>query len=402
MKRKRIIYVQYTNPAAYPPLEHSSQILAENNWDVLFLGTGALGADKLRFNEQRHISERRLRFQSPGVRQKLHYALFNLWCLAWFLRWRPDCVYFSDLQSCPVGLMAALAGMKTIFHEHDFPQSNAPGFFARFVSWTRKQFARRATLCVVPNAKRGEYLARAAGATRMPAVVWNCPRYAEAAPQRAALPKGTLRLLYHGSIVPDRLPLSVIETLAVLPSGVTLTVVGYETVGAKGYVDLLQARAQELGIGERLNIVGTLATRRELISTCGSHDVGLALMPLESGDPNMESMAGASNKPFDYLACGLALLVSALPDWEEMFVKPGYGLSCDPSSPESLATALGILASQPETTRAMGESGRQRILRDWNYEHQFRPVRERLAGPGLDPAVELDPARNPYRPEAIR
>ena len=33
---KRVVYVQYTNPAAYPPLEHSSRILADAGWQVLF------------------------------------------------------------------------------------------------------------------------------------------------------------------------------------------------------------------------------------------------------------------------------------------------------------------------------------------------------------------------------
>ena len=48
---KRMVYVQYTNPAGYPPLEHSSQILAGAGWKVLFLGTGAAGgADGLRFS----------------------------------------------------------------------------------------------------------------------------------------------------------------------------------------------------------------------------------------------------------------------------------------------------------------------------------------------------------------
>jgi glycosyltransferase involved in cell wall biosynthesis len=400
--RKRIIYVQYTNPAGYPPLEHSSQILAENDWDVLFLGTGALGADKLRFDEQRHISVRRMRFQSPGLRQKLHYALFNLWCLAWFVRWRPDCVYFSDLQSCPVGLLAALAGMKTIFHEHDFPQSDGAGAFGRCLYWCRRQFVRRATLCVVPNSKRGEHLVRSTGTPRMPAVVWNCPRSAEVAPRRAELPEGTLRILYHGSIVPERLPLTVIEALAKLPAGVTLTVVGYETVGAKGYVDLLRARAMELGIGRRLEFAGTLPTRGELISMCARHDVGLALMPLQSDDPNMGSMAGASNKPYDYLACGLALLVSSRPDWEQMFVEPGFGLSCDSASAASLADAFNIFVSQPATTRTMGERGRQRVIGEWNYEQQFRPVMDLLSGSGRNASDSVSQTQTGWKAKAIR
>jgi glycosyltransferase involved in cell wall biosynthesis len=401
LRRKRIIYVQYTNPAAYPPLEHSSQILAENDWDVLFLGTGALGADKLRFDESRRIRVRRMRFQPPGVRQKLHYALFNLWCLGWFLRSRPDCVYFSEMQSCPLGLVAALAGMRTIFHEHDIPQS-AAGVFSRCLQWSRNQFARRAALCVAPNAKRAEYLVRSTGARRAPVVVWNCSRTVEVSPPRSGLDEGNLRLLYHGSIVPDRLPLTVIEALAALPANVTLTVVGYETTGSRGYVEALRKRAAELGVGDRLKILGTLATRRELISTCRSHDVGLALMPLESRDPNLGSMAGASNKPFDYLACGLALLVSSLPDWQEMFVTPGYGLSCNPSSAESVAATVRTFAAQPETIRSMGARGRQRVIDEWNYEHQFRPVLELLGGGGRTPSEAFPGTAAEWKAKAIR
>jgi len=401
LRRKRIIYVQYTNPAAYPPLQHSSQILAEQGWDVLFLGTGALGSDKLRFDEREHILVRRMRFQSPGLRQKLHYAFFNLWCLTWFLRWRPDCVYFSELSSCPLGLLSALVGMRTIFHEHDIPPSNGSGVFARYLAWSRRQFARRATLCVVPSAKRGEHLVRSTGASRMPVVVWNCPRSAEVTPLRTGLAGGNLRVLYHGSIVPDRLPLTVIEALAKLPASVTLTVVGYETVGATGYVDSLRARARELGIDERLKLTGTLATRSELIALCGRHDVGLALMPLESGDPNVGSMAGASNKPYDYLACGLALLVSSRADWEQMFVKPGFGLSCDPLSAESVTDALNTFAAQPATTRTMGERGRQRVIEEWNYEHQFRPVMDMLGGSG-NPSGSLALRQAGWKAKAIR
>jgi MFS family permease len=33
----RVLYIQYTNPAGYPPLQHSSRILASAGWQVLFL-----------------------------------------------------------------------------------------------------------------------------------------------------------------------------------------------------------------------------------------------------------------------------------------------------------------------------------------------------------------------------
>jgi glycosyltransferase involved in cell wall biosynthesis len=101
-------------------------------------------------------------------------------------------------------------------------------------------------------------------------------------------------------------------------------------------------------------------------------------MPLESDDPNSLDMVGASNKPFDYLAAGLTLLVSDLPDWRRAYVESGYGLACDPADPGSIAAALAWLIDHPREVRAMGEAGRQRIRTDWNYERTFGPVLEVL------------------------
>ncbi|HTA42764.1 MAG TPA: glycosyltransferase [Bryobacteraceae bacterium] len=389
MKRKRIAYIQYTNPAGYPPLEHSSRILADDGWEVLFLGTGAAGTDKLRFPEHDHISVRKLPFQEAGWKQKFHFLVFQLWCLRWLLRWGPSWVYVSDLLSCPAGLLCGFMGIKVIFHEHDSPAADAQGLVQRTLLWTRKRCANRASLCVIPNSQRGEYAKESLGLRRLPLVVWNCPRLEEVTPPRAAFAGQGLRLLYHGSIVPDRLPQAVIDALALLPPDVSITIVGYETLGTPGYIDQLRRKAEELGVGERLYVKGTLATREELMSVCRNHDVGFALMPASSGDLNLRTMAGASNKPFDYLACGLALLVSELPEWEQMFVQPGYGLACNPVSVDSLVAAISRFYEDAEEMRAMGERGRQRILREWNYEYQFRPVKDQLEGQPSGVAVKV-------------
>ena len=91
-------------------------------------------------------------------------------------------------------------------------------------------------------------------------------------------------------------------------------------------------------------------------------------------------MVGASNKVFDYLASGLALLVSDLPEWKETYVEPGYGLACNPDDPQSIASALERFLKHPTEMREMGERGRQKILKEWNYEQQFMPVLGRLNG----------------------
>jgi glycosyltransferase involved in cell wall biosynthesis len=140
----------------------------------------------------------------------------------------------------------------------------------------------------------------------------------------------------------------------------------------------LQERACQLGLSERVDFLGTMATRSNLFEWCRGCHVGLALMPKESGDVNEQTMTGASNKPFDYLACGLALLVSDLPDWRAMYVEPGYGLACDSDDPKGIATALRWFLEHPAETQTMGERGRQRIVSEWNYETQFAPVLRRF------------------------
>src|SRR5262249_7469931 len=144
----------------------------------------------------------------------------------------------------------------------------------------------------------------------------------------------------------------------------------------------LRGRSRELGVAPRVEIVGPVASRGELLDICARHDVGLALMPLKAQDMNLRAMTGASNKPFDYLACGLALLISKLPDWEQMYVDTRCGLACNPTEVASLVSAIQWFYDHPEEMRAMGERGRKRILEEWNYESQFAPVLQHLTAAG--------------------
>ncbi len=378
---RRIAFVQYTNPASLPPLEHSSRILADAGWRVLFLGVVIPGVEAISFPAHPRIRVRLLPAYAPGWRQKVHYVRFCLWALLWVLWTRPRWVYASDLLSCPPALaLCALAGIRTVYHEHDFPAPPA-NRFQRLCHGARRRLARRADLCVLPNHQRAKEFAAQTGARRTQAV-WNCPAREEVGPERGLAAPQEFWLLYHGSIGPTRLPPTVLHALARLPDRVGLRVIGYETVGQAGYVARLRALARELGIERRVQFLGTLPLRRDLLAWCDRSDLGLALMPWHSDDPNARTMAGASNKPFDYLARGMTVLVTDLPDWRALYVETGCGLACDPDSADDLAAVIGRLVQQPGLARQMGEVGRRRIASEWNYESRFAPVYERLAAPG--------------------
>lgn len=373
--RYNIFYVQYTNPACYPSLEHSAQILAHRGWKILFLGTHSYGdSKKFELEEHAGIVSKKISFCRAGAAQKLHYIRFCAWVALRALLHRPRWIYTSDIYACPVSLLLSFFGVKVIYHEHDSVQRARRTGTRPFFLWARKNLAQRSRACVVPNQARVELFRDEVGGDTQIIRVWNCPSQKETASGHPVRGDNEIRLLYHGSIVPSRLPVTVIKAMSMLPDTLRLFVLGYETQEHQGYVKTLEDAARELKIEDRLRFIGSVPARTMLFNWCGKADIGLALMPKRSADTNEQHMAGASNKPFDYLAYGLALLVSDLADWRELYVQNGYALACDPEDPASIADALRQMIKDPVRMRDMGERGRQKVQAEWNYESQFAPV----------------------------
>jgi glycosyltransferase involved in cell wall biosynthesis len=405
--KRRVLYVQYTNPANYPPLEHSGLLLSKAGWDVRYFGTQSEGAsNKLKFPEPLASRQTLWRHLSPGMVQKLQFAAFTvraLWLAAWD---RSAWVYCSDLMSCPAAwLIGRFSRCRVLYHEHDSPdvgtqmtevlktetrqlllkgknENKILGFnmsaFQRFLLWTRRRVGREADLVVLPNEKRLKLFMQATERQRKSLCVYNCPRREEMPTQRPKT-RCILRLAFHGSINASRLPLTMLKAMSRFPGRVHLSVVGYETVGSNGYTASFLQAAEHLALSKAVNVIGALPTRNAVLQSASECDVGVAFTPIQGGDVNMANLTGASNKPFDYLACGLALMVSARPDWERTFVDSGYGLSCNPDDPDSIARCLQWFLEHPDQIRQMGEAGRHRILGDWNYETQFAAVQREMS-----------------------
>jgi glycosyltransferase involved in cell wall biosynthesis len=158
---------------------------------------------------------------------------------------------------------------------------------------------------------------------------------------------------------------------------IRLRLIGREAPGARGYVRHLLESARVSDGAELVEYAGELP-RADLVTAAAGAQVGLALVPRQPSDINMRHMTGASNKAFDYMAAGLALLVSDLPDWREMFVAPGYARACDPGDADSVAQALTWFLDHPEERRVMAARGRAKIETEWNYETGFASAMQAL------------------------
>jgi glycosyltransferase involved in cell wall biosynthesis len=372
-----VLNLHYNNPTVYPPTENGARLLADAGVEVLLLGTGA--GDTYRLEPGERVRIELMPFERGGWKQKVHYGRLLLWVLWHARRWQPDWVYATDPLACPIALaLTWFRRVRLVYHEYDAP-APAQSRFMRIVMRARRIVARRADVCALPNEKRAAAFRRDTGRDDL-VTVWNCPRRAEVSTEPLQVHAGRLRVLYQGSLVPARVPMAVIDALAMTPAEVSLVLVAFETVGYPGYFEALASRARSLGVGDRLEWVKTVSNRAELMRHCATCDAGLSLMPLASSDINLVAMTGASNKPFDYMACGLPLIVSDLPEWREMYVEPGFALPCNPESPESIAGAWRWLLEHRDEREAMARRARRRIAEDWNFDPTFAPVLSRVAG----------------------
>jgi glycosyltransferase involved in cell wall biosynthesis len=323
------------------------------------------------------ISRRAIPPRPSHVMGKGAYARYAAVAARLALSFRPDIVYASDPLGAGPGLLAArLARARLVYHEHDTPE---PGALRTSLAQARAAAAQRAELVIFPNEVRAQIAQRELGFLddRL-RVVWNMPRRAEL-PVLDDRPDSPLTLYYHGSITPDRLPLSVVEAVGRSRGRTRLQIAGFEAPAAAGYIRQLLDLAGDASPTPFVRYQGEVPARSDVVAMAARAHVGLAVVPRDESDVNMGNMTGASNKPFDYMAAGLALLVSDRPDWCGMFVAPGYARACDPADPRSIAAALSWFLDHPAERRAMGASGRAKIMAEWNYDTAFAPIMCALA-----------------------
>jgi glycosyltransferase involved in cell wall biosynthesis len=377
----KVLYLQHANPAAFPPVEYSSKILAEAGFEVRLLGVHAQWTETLRLPSHPRIAVEVLSYTAPGWRQKIAYVRFILRCVLLAITWKPDWIYVSDFMATPAGLiLKRLLGARVIYHEHDSPVDgpDQSGFFRRLLK-ARNLLAQSADLVVLPQEQRIRLFKDSTRTLRPVLQVWNCPMRIETLGDvsRQRQPGEPLSVYFHGSLNLYRIPLALIEGAGRSGIPVRLRVVGYETIGSRGTSDTLRMAVEKAGGLVTLELPGPVSRQALAQQMVGMH-VGWINFINRTGEINLLHLVGASNKAFDYLAAGLPLIVREDPEWREAFEIPGYAKSCNPNDADAIAAALRWFYENPVEAAAMGRSGQQRTREEWNYERQFAPVLEQI------------------------
>jgi len=388
MSQKSMLMIHHGDPIAYPPLMHALQQLSHSGYQITLLGCQPDPGRPLAFPPNLQVA-RHLTAAAPIGASWLD-RLGRIWHWLWLIfnaTWlaitlRPQWIYLSNPASLVIALPARLfTRARILYQEHDSiePQVKNESSARRWQRWLRLRILKRAHIVVFPNAGRlAVARAQAGRGSGADLVIWNVAPLAEAlsAPTKPPNDGTLLRLHFHGSMSKFAVPLALIDALAELPK-VTFQFASYE-IGGRQHTEQVLARARHLGISERVVDLGTLSSRPALLAATQKADVGLAFYSESPKNVNHFNMAGATNKIFDYLGAGLALLCSNGVQWKDDFI-PNFGVSTDPENPDAIAASLRQLLDQKRTPSQLGRLGQEQIINFWHFEALFQPVLSALA-----------------------
>ncbi|HEX3293588.1 MAG TPA: glycosyltransferase family 4 protein [Solirubrobacterales bacterium] len=250
---------------------------------------------------------------------------------------RPDVVHANDIATLIPGYFAArLTGAKLVYDTHEYaigvPYRKA--VWAWLAATIERLLIGRCDAVITVSDGIAERLQARYGLKERPTVVRNVPDLpppGEAPDLREEMGIGDAPLVLHqGAVADGRGGENLIRAVAFTDSAHLLF------LGADGaYADGLRRLALELDVGGRTHFYPPVALS-ELLSYTTQADVGVSLLQ-DSCDNHRLALP---NKLFEYLAAGLPVVVSNLPEMRRLVIERQVGWVTDPGDPADIARVL--------------------------------------------------------------
>jgi glycosyltransferase involved in cell wall biosynthesis len=78
------------------------------------------------------------------------------------------------------------------------------------------------------------------------------------------------------------------------------------------------------------------------------------------------------NKPFEYMACSLPVIMSSFESWQEVF--DDCAVFCDSENPADIAEKINYVLSNPEKSKELANRGRERVFGEYNWENESKKL----------------------------
>jgi glycosyltransferase involved in cell wall biosynthesis len=285
----------------------------------------------------------------------------------------PDAVHANDIATLIPGYLAArLSRAALVYDTHEY----AVGVPYRKAVWAwlaatiERLLIGRCDAVITVSDGIADRLQARYGLRERPVVVRNVPDLpppaAGSAPdlrQRMGIGEAPL-VLHQGAVADGRGGGNLVRAVARMDSA-HLLFLGADDAFAEG----LSRLAAELGAEERTHFHPPVALY-ELLSYTAQADVGVSLLE----DTCENHRLALPNKLFEYLAAGLPVVVSDLPEMGRLVSERQVGWVTDPADPEDIA---GVLA---DATGSVGDESLENRVRVAAAELNWAHERSRLTG----------------------
>ncbi len=165
---------------------------------------------------------------------------------------------------------------------------------------------------------------------------------------------------YAGSIDSSRGPAPLIDALEIVNESMRVKLLLAGRYFPTHFRDALAARP-----GWRFVEEAGALSRAALRDFLARASAGVVL-----GEPNPNMYHGISNKLFEYMASGLAVVASDFPEWTAVVNDAQCGVTVSSLEPNDVADAIRRVLANPAETEAMGRRGRAAIERVYNWDTQ--------------------------------
>lgn len=298
----------------------------------------------------------------------------------------PQILHAHDSDAlAPVSRVAQRLGIPFILDAHELWLGRQPrgrGRIYRSLSWLfyaalERRYIPRAAGHITVSPVIARYLERRYGIRHVSLV----PNYPDlepwplrridlrGLPGGEEIPGGIPLVLHLGSAMPGRGVEQVVESLALVPDA-HLVLLGGGDPGHR----LRRGLAVKLGLADRVHVLPPVPTR-DVVAAAADATLGVA--PIIPDTPN--NAASMPNKLFQYLAAGLPVVCSDLPQLRAVVEESGAGIAVDTRDAAGIARAISEMLADPLRLAERGRLARVAAEERYNWAVAARELLEAYA-----------------------
>lgn len=254
------------------------------------------------------------------------------------------------------------AGKKVIFDSHEFyslqimEKGYIPKYLRKVVSAAYGYFEayslKRVDAVLYPCTVQGRDLFAGCAKRTVKIENYSMPVPAELLP---SAPADNRNVIYAGGLTEER----GITTLAEAVKRTDAVLVLCGPFSSPEY----QAKIMSMCQPGQIIYKGNLS-REELFRQYGDVAVGMCTLHAVGQYALLDNM---STKVYEYMQCGLPVVMSNFPCYQHWNEKYHFGICVDPSDPDDIAAAIRYLLDHPDEARQMGENGRRAVKEEFNW-----------------------------------